>query len=153
MKVIDLKEEECFVEQYVNLRNKYTELLLTSPVDISQTKEWIKRNNIEIRGLVQDNILLGVVVLYLDRDGEIAFFVKNLNKGVGSRLLEIIEEVAKEKRLRFVWAWVLKDNLIAQRVFDKNGFVKERITEREYKGVTKFGIKYKKTYAVDRRES
>ena len=141
MKIIDLKKEEFFIEQYVNLRNSYVKLLLTLPVSISETKEWLKRNDIEIRGFVQDNLLLGVVILYLNRDSEIAFFVKYPKKGIGSKLLKIIEKVAKEKDLEFIWSWVLKDNFIAQRVFEKNGFVREKITERmhnkkEYRGIT-----------------
>jgi len=140
MKIIDLKKEEFFIEQYVNLRNSYVKLLLTLPVNISETKEWLKRNDIEIRGLAQDNVLLGVVILYLSRDGEIAFFAKQVNKRIGSRLLKIIKEVAKEKKLKFIWAWVLKDNFIAQRVFEKNGFVRGEISERiynkkEYRGI------------------
>jgi len=144
MKIIDLKKEEFFIEQYVNLRNSYVKLLLTLPVSISETKEWLKRNDIEIRGFVQDNLLLGVVILYLNRDSEIAFFVKYPKKGIGSKLLKIIEKVAKEKNLKSIWAWVRKDNLIAQHVFEKNGFVKEGISKKRYNTVIKLGIKYKK---------
>jgi len=145
MEIIDFKEKEYFIEQYVHLRNSYTDLLFTSPVNIPETKEWLKKkNDIEIRGLVQDDILLGVVILYLNREGEIAFFVKNQNKGIGGQLLHIIVEVAKKKDMKFIWGWVLKDNFIAQRVFQKNGFVKESISEREYKGIIKYGIMYKK---------
>jgi len=145
MEIIDFKEKEYFIEQYVHLRNSYTDLLLTSPVNIPETKECLKKtNDIEIRGIVQDNILLGVVILYLNREGEIAFFVKKQNQGMGSRLLEIIEGVAKEKNLRSIWGWVLKENLIAQRVFEKKGFIKEGRSEREYRGIINHGIKYKK---------
>lgn len=143
-KIVDLKEEEFFIEQYVHLRNSYTELLLTSPVNIFDTKEWLKRNDIEIRGIVQNRVLLGVVILYLSKDGEIAFFVKNQNKGKGSKLLCIIEKVAKEKNLLSIWGWVLEDNLIAQQVFKKCGFVKEGTTQKEYKGIIKQGTKYRK---------
>lgn len=141
--VINLKEKEDFFDQYINLRNKYTELLLTSPVTLPETKEWLKREDIEIRGLVQNNVLLGVVILYLNRNGEIAFFVREPNQGIGSRLLQIIQNVARGKGLQSVWAWVLHDNLIAQRVFEKNGFVKIGMSEREYKAITKQGIEYK----------
>lgn len=147
--VIDLKKEGYFIEQYIQLRNNYTEVLLTSPVNISETKEWLKINDIEIRGLVQNEILLGAVILYIGRDGEIAFFVKDQNKGIGSKLLNIIKEVAMERDLESIWGWALKDNFIAQRVFEKNRFVREGIVEREYKGVIKKGIMYKKVLIHD----
>ena len=143
IETIDLKEKEDFLDQYIDLRNKYIELLLTSPVTLPETKEWIKRNNIEIRGLVQDNVLLGAVILYLSRNGEITFFVKEPNKGIGSKLLQIIQNIARGKGLQSVWAWVLEDNFIAQRTFEKNGFVKTGMSEREYKGTTKQGFEYK----------
>jgi GNAT superfamily N-acetyltransferase len=147
MEIIDLQEKEYFIEQYVHLRNRYAELLLTSPVTISETKEWFKKDDdIEVRGLVQDNILLGVVILYLNKDGEISFFVKSQNKGIGSHLLHIVAEVAGKKNLEFIWGWVLKDNFIAQRVFEKNGFVKQGISERKYRGEIKQGIRYKKCF-------
>jgi predicted acetyltransferase len=142
--IIDLKKESGFIDQYVHLRNAYTELLLTSPVTPAETKVWLKRDDIEVRGLVHGNILLGAVILYLSRNGEIAFFVKNKNKGFGSTLLDIIENVAKEKRLKSLWAWVLKDNITAQRVFDKNGFLQENIKTRVFKGIIRQGIEYKK---------
>ncbi len=144
MKIIDLKEEEYFIEQYVTLRNNHTELLLTLPVSISETREWLKRNDIEVRGFVQDDVLLGVVILYKQKDGEVAFFVRYPSKGIGGKLLKEIEEVAREKKLRFIRAWVRKDNLIAQRVFEKNGFKKGDISKRESHDGVKLGTEYKK---------
>jgi RimJ/RimL family protein N-acetyltransferase len=144
MKVVDLKEEEDLIKQYVDLRNSYADLLLTSPVNVPETKKWLKKNEIEIRGVVEDGALLGVAILYLNRSGEIAFFTKYKNKGIGGRLLYIIKEVAARRYLKSVWAWVLNDNFIAQRVFKKNGFVKEGISEREYNNKIFSGIIFKK---------
>lgn len=143
-RVVDLKKEESFVEQYINLRNSYTGMLLTEPVNLSGTREWLKKADIEVIGLAEDNALLGAVILYLDRDGEIAFFAGEKNRGIGSKLLVLIEDVAKQKMLQSVCSWVLKENLIAQRVFEKNGFRKEGETVREYKGMSRQGIEYKK---------
>ena len=63
-----------------------------------------------------------MVILYVGKGSEITFFVKHPNQGIGSKLLNIIEDVAKERKLTSLWAWVLKNNFIAQRVFTKNGF-------------------------------
>lgn len=144
MRAANLKEEEYFIEQYVNLRNTYTEVLLTSPVNIRETKEWLRRHDIEVRGVVQDDVLLGVVILYMHNNGEVACFVRYPNKGIGSELLKMIEEVARGKKLGFIWAWVRKDNFIAQRAFEKNGFRKTEVSEREYDNTLKQGIEYKK---------
>lgn len=142
MNVINLKKDEYFLKQYVSLRNSYTKLLLTSPVVIGQTKKWLTRDDIEIRGLAQANVLLGIAILYIGRNGEIAFFVKYPSKGIGSRLLKIIEVVAKERGLKYTWAWVLKDNLMAQRAFIKNGFKNEGTSSKEYQGAVIAGIRY-----------
>lgn len=143
-RIIDLKKEKGFVEQYINLRNKYADLLLTSFVNVLGTQKWLNTTNAEIRGIVQNNVLCGVVILHLDKNAEIGFFVKYQNKGIGSKLLNIIEKVAKEKGLDSIWAWALEDNVIAQHVFEKNGFVKKDTSKREYDGMTKSGINYRK---------
>ena len=144
IKVIDLKKRPRFLDQYITLRNTHAEFLLTSPVTYSDTKKWLLNNHIEIRGLIQNDILLGATILYLDREGEIAFFVKQPNTGIGSNLLMIIQEVAHQKGLNSVWAWVLRDNAIARRTFEKNGFLKMEPAERIYKGAIKQGITYRK---------
>ena len=144
MEIIDLKKEKSFIEQYVQLRNKYTELLLALPVNILDTKEWLKKNDVEIRGIVQNNVLLGVTILYLSKGGEVSFFVKDKNAGLGSKLLDIIDEIAKDKRMESVWAWVLDYNFIAQKVLEKKGYIKQGMSEREYGGTVKQGFKYKK---------
>jgi len=99
-RIINLKKEEDFIEEYVSLRNRYRELLLTKPVNVLGTKEWLKRSDIEVRGIAKGPILLGVTILYLNQNGESAFFAKVQNQGLGTKLLKIIEEVAKEKKIR-----------------------------------------------------
>ena len=145
IEIVDLKEKENLIEEYVHLRNRYAELLLTLPVNVSATKEWIKKNDdVEVRGLVQNNILLGVAILYLNREGEIAFFAKEQQKGIGSKLLNIIEEVAREKKLKGVWAWVLSSNTVAQKSFMKNGYLSEQKTQRRYNDKNLEGFIFRK---------
>ncbi len=141
---IDLKREDRFVGQYVQLRNSYVDLLLTSCVGDSETREWLKNENVEARGIVRDDVLAGVVILYMNKGGEIAFFAKERNRGIGSRLLALIEGVARKRKLEAIWGWVLEANLIAQRVFEKSGFVSEGMSEREYEGIVRRGVKYTK---------
>lgn len=150
METIDLKKEAGFVDQYIELRNRYAELLLTSAVEMTGTRQWLKRDNVEIRGIADGGALLGVVILYLDRDNEIAFFAREGNRGIGSKLLSIIESVAVEKRLGSMRAWVLEGNIAAKRTFEKNGFKKVGEKVREYKGMSNQGIEYKKILGLKR---
>lgn len=147
--IVDLKLNDKYIDEYIVMRNSYAELLVTSVVDKEGTMKWLKNANIEIRGVVVDDKLQGVVILYLDREGEIAFFVKEKNKGLGTMLLSIIEDVAKEKLLPYIWAWVLKDNEIAKHVFKKVGFLEEGFDVKIKNGVEYRGIRLKKELSYD----
>jgi predicted acetyltransferase len=149
MRIINLKKEEAYIKEYISLRNRYSEFLLTKPVNVKETKEWLKGSDVETRGIVQDAILLGVAILYLNRGGEIAFFAKDRHQGIGTKLLKIIERVAKEKNLKSVWAWVLSDNLYAPRTFQKNGYLMEGESSRSYEGESKTGFIFRKKILRD----
>lgn len=144
IEAIDIKECPGFLEQYVALRNRYIDLLVTDPVSVEQTKRWLARSDIEVRGLAYEGILLGAVILYASRENEIAFFVKEPNKGIGSRLLDLVEQVAIAKKLDSVWAWVLDENNIAKRVFEKKGFYQDGIKQKDKGAAIKTGIVYRK---------
>lgn len=141
--VIDLKQHQEFLEQYITLRNRYVGVLLTSPVTLAETQKWFANSHVEIWGIVEEQVLLGVALLYLDKGGEVAFFVREPNKGTGSQLLCIIKQIASDKRLPSIWAWVLHDNMSAQKAFEKNGFVRMGMSRREYQGVLKEGFEYR----------
>jgi GNAT superfamily N-acetyltransferase len=139
-KVIDLRKNDKYIPQYVDLRNSYINLLLTSSVTVDDTKKWLTKEDVEIRCIIDKDILIGAVILYLNRNGEIAFFARHKKKGIGSRMLRAIEEVAKEKRLNSVWAWVLTTNLAAHKTFIKNGYIIEKKEARVYKDSNYDGI-------------
>ena len=145
-RIIDLKSEEGFLKEYVALRNRYTSLLLTKPVSVVETKRWLERSEIEVRGIVQGSGLTGVTILYLKRKGEIAFFAKELNQGIGTKLLRIIERVAKEKHLSSVWAWVLDNNLPAKRAFEKSGYKPDCKSRRCHEGENRLGVIFRKQF-------
>jgi RimJ/RimL family protein N-acetyltransferase len=151
-RVVNLKEEKEFIDQYVQLRNRYCDLLVTSPVNVAETREWLRRKDIEIKGIVRDNLLIGVVILFLSRSGEITFFSRFERSGLGSKLLSIIEVAAKERGLQEVWAWVLSDNVIAQRSFLKNGYQEKGNSTKEHRGQIMTGFVFRKTlFQVDRQ--
>jgi ribosomal protein S18 acetylase RimI-like enzyme len=139
-RIVDLKKEPDFLEQYVEMRNQYREVLLTEPVDIAETRDWVRSDGIEISGLVRGRSLLGAAVLYLGNGGEIAFFARQPNEGIGSKLLEAIESVARKQKLSEVWAWVLSDNTIARRAFMKNGYRLDAESERTHHHEARSGV-------------
>ncbi len=150
--IVNLKEETNFIEQYVQLRNQYCDLLVTNPVNISETRKWIKREDIEVRCIVRDNLLVGVVILFINRKGEIAFFSRIRHQGLGSKLLSIIENVAKDRGVREVWAWVLFNNVVAQRAFLKNGFKMSESLTKTYKDQIMNGFVFRKElFKVDHK--
>ena len=145
--VIDIKknsDKKNIITQYVNLRNRYVDLLLASPVEVDETIEWLEKSDIEIRGLIKEGVLCGVGILYLNKGGEVTFFVDEPKKGYGSRLLKIMDEAAKERGLESVWAWVLDYNHGAQKAFEKNGYFRDKVAQRNYNQKEHRGILYRK---------
>lgn len=143
-RIINLKEEADFIEQYVLLRNGYCDLLVTNPVNAADTGAWLNRDDVEIRGIVRGSRLIGVSILYLERKGEIAFFSEIRGSGLGGKLLSVIEAIAITRGLREVWAWVLSDNAVAQRAFLKSGYQREKESTREFKEQTMKGFIFRK---------
>lgn len=149
-RVIDLKKDKSFIEQYVTLRNRYQELLLTESVNVAETKWWLERNDVEVRGIVKGPNLLGVAILSI---AEISFFVKFQNQGFGTKLLEIIEKVAKRKKLVSVWAWVRDSNWVAIRTFLSNGYTLKIRTERFYENEIIGGYIFRKNLSYGKESS
>jgi RimJ/RimL family protein N-acetyltransferase len=145
MEIINLKNDISLINQYIELRNRHAHLLLTDTVNKRETSEWLKKPDIEVVGLVENNILLGVAIIYFDRNGEIAFFAKEPNKGIGSKLLILIEDIALRNNLQHIWAWTLEENQIAQRTFEKGGFQSCGKFSKIFKGKTQNGIKFIKS--------
>ena len=148
-RVIDLREDIDFIEQYIRLRNNYCDLLATDPVNAAGTAAWLDRSDVEIRGIVRDNRLVGISILYLERNGEIALFSEIKGSGLGGTLLSIIEKVARARSLQEVWAWVLIENAIAQRAFLKAGYRKEKKLEKLFHNETLEGVVFKKELSED----
>ncbi len=144
--ILDLKDHPELVSQYVELRNCYCELLLTHSVDIAETIQWIEKTTAEIRVIQEGNSLLGVVLLYVDRGGEVAFFAREQNRGIGTKMLQVVDIVAKQKSLQEIWAWVREDNLVAAKVFKKCGYRESGREDRLYKEQRISGIRFTKTF-------
>ena len=148
-RVINLKDKGSFIAQYVELRNKYSEMLLTLPVNVEETKKWLENEDIEVIGVVKGKVLLGVAILYLHRAGEIAFFVRTPNCGVGGYLLEVVERSARDKRIESIWAWVLDDNVAARKAFTKAGYALEKESDKYLERKLKKGVIFRKAISLD----
>jgi ribosomal protein S18 acetylase RimI-like enzyme len=148
-RVINLKSEGSFIAQYVELRNKYCDLLLTESVNIEETKKWIKSENVEVVGVVKGDALLGAAILYLHRAGEIAFFVRTPNHGTGSNLLKLLERIARDRGIVNMWAWVLEENIAAQRTFIKAGYALEKESSKYFERRLRKGVVFRKTVSLD----
>jgi phosphinothricin acetyltransferase len=144
MKTIDLKKEIRYIEQYIALRNNYSDLLLTNPINKNDTLKWFKNKKIEIRGIIEREELIGIVILYINKGGEVTIFVKDKHRGLGKQLISIVEKIAKENNLCFIYAWVLKDNNNAKKLFEKCGFSQEGVEFKKYNEILFEGIQYKK---------
>jgi GNAT superfamily N-acetyltransferase len=145
MKIIDLKKDDEYISQYIELRNSYSHLLLTDIVKKEETVKWIKNSKTTILGTAKNNELLGVIILYLDRDNEIAIFTKEQKKGIGTLLLTEIEKTAKKNNINKLWAWVRKDNIPAQKLFEKNGYKLTKNSLRKYDNKDLNGFVFQKT--------
>src|SRR5208283_5873663 len=107
METVDLKTHRSYVQQYLDLRNAHRDLLLTRELTLEETIPWLDATDTEIRCLVNGHIVVGVVMLYLEKNGEVSFFTRDPRKGLGSKLLRVIEQVARERKIDKIWAWVL----------------------------------------------
>ena len=94
-KIIDLKMTEKFTEEYVSLRNHYCEFLLTKPVNVSETRAWLKSNGIEVRGIVGNATLLGAIELPIPALPKQKIIVSKLKEEMGS-INQIQEGISKE---------------------------------------------------------
>jgi len=144
LRLIDLREEPRFTAAYVRLRNRYTDLLLSAAVGLGETQRWLQRGDVAVRCLVRGDTLLGAAVLYLHREGEIAFFTSEPGRGVGGRLLRAMEQTARERGLRCIWGWVLEGNTRALKVFEKSGFIRRGMSVRKFRGERLPGVRLDK---------
>lgn len=134
MRIVNLKSNPVYISQYVQLRNHFKELLMTDPVTIQETQKWLESQDVEVRLLIKQNKVEGAIVLYINKDNEIAIFVKNTGKSLGSELLKAIIEEAKCRNIPYLRAIVRNDNIYAKRFFIKHGFMIRMQYVKKYKG-------------------
>jgi hypothetical protein len=125
--ILNLKEHTIYLSQYVVLRNKHYKALNSKKVTLKETQKWIEGNLI-ILIAVKKSTLLGVGIIYLDKQNEVSLFVAEKDKGIGTILMKEILKIAKIKKLR-LWGWT--KNPIMERLFNKFKF--RRVYEINFK--------------------
>ncbi len=124
MKLIYLKNASIrILEEYVNLRNKYVKELNTKKVTLKETLNWLEEANVIIIGIEENQKLLGAGIIYLDKNNQFSYFSKHISKGIGTVLLEKIEEVAANNKLEKLWAQVNIDNIVSIKCLEKNRWI------------------------------
>ena len=125
-RTVDLKSKKTpieIIEQYVALRNRYRDLINSREVSVEETIEWLSESHAIIYGIVEGDALLGVLVIYVDKDHELTFFSRTSGKGIGTVLLKLADELAMEHKIERLWAWTFCDNVPARKSFIKNGWI------------------------------
>jgi len=145
MQLINIKNSVEYIKQYVEMRNLFTQALLTESVNVENTKRWLNKTDSRVLGLVAKNLLKGVVIIYPQRNFEIAVFAAEERKGIGTSLLEIAEIHANKLGSNFIWAWVRNDNFSAQRCFINSNYAEEGRDVRQYNGHSIKGVIFTKS--------
>ncbi len=137
LKIVNLIDTPRFMTEYVDLRNRYTKELLTAIVTVDETVAWLNGSNVHVLIAENGDELLGAIILYLDKNGEIAIFTKYQGKQIASALLQNMKNVAKKiYSLQSLWCWVANNNHASLRVFIKNDFVLFENTTRRYGNIS-----------------
>jgi len=124
---MNLKDADSkILAQYVDLRNEYHRELSTQKVGFEETVRWLDRANVIAEVIVQNNELLGVGIIYLDRNNELTYFVKYPHRGIGTTVLRKMEGLASANRIEKLWAKVNSENTASIRCFIKNEWVQSK---------------------------
>ena len=143
-KIVNIRENIEFLDEYVSLRNKYVDNLLSHHVTLQDTLKWLNNTDVELYGLVKGKEIIGVILIYVEKGGEITFFVKYPGRGLGSVLLQTAEKFAIKMDIKRLYAWTRCDNVAARRSFEKNGYTNQGIYIRDYEGNKIKGYKWVK---------
>lgn len=146
--VIDLNHNLQYLNQYIELRNKYKDKLFTKSVNYEETKKWIKNNFILIKIAIKNEILLGVVVLYLNKNNEITIFTKEESKGIGSLLLIEIEKYALKNNIKYIYSWVEQSNEISKALFFNQNFLLFNESIKKYNDIEYIGNIFQKELSI-----
>jgi N-acetylglutamate synthase-like GNAT family acetyltransferase len=142
MILCDLKDALYLTDQYVKLRNLWAKNLLTDDVNEKETLEWLHEKSVVVLVACEEDEVVGASILYLEKEGEIAIFVKYPMQGIATILLRSMKELARLYQLQYIWGWVEEENIASSTIFLKNGFNEMEKKSRQYKDMIVKGCVY-----------
>ena len=142
--IVDLANNLQFIKPYIELRNSFSDKLLCDTVQLKETLEWIKHNTIVVLVALEQEQLVGAVILYLSKDNEVSIFSKVSRKGIGTHLLQAIERVALKKQLPSLYSWIEDTNKISQTLFVKQKYISKRQSTKSHNNVEYLGTSFQK---------
>lgn len=101
---------------------------------IEELLEYLNQNHVILIGAYQEELLVGFLWSYKHEFfGEKRLHINQIvvqtdyrGKKVGSKLMEAVEEVAKEQKINTIDLFVSEDNLKAINMYDSIGYMTER---------------------------
>ena len=143
MNILNLKQHHHLLKDYVKLRNAFSKDLLSDHVTMEQTEAWLTRRDVEVL-VAFDTRLIGACILHVYRNAEVTIFVADTGRGIGSLLLNKIEELAQKRHILNLWAWTKLSNHAAQALFKKNNYTPQSRSVKIYHDNEITGIKFEK---------
>jgi RimJ/RimL family protein N-acetyltransferase len=124
---VDIKSADSdMLLQYVGLRNMYVTELATEKVELEETLCWLKQTPVIIQGMVEDDELRGVGIVYRDRHDELTYFARYPRRGIGTLILKRMEDLASAHGIDRLWAKVNSNNVASARCLIRNGWVRTK---------------------------
>lgn len=116
-----LNANSRYVPQYVALRNRYTEHLLSHNVDVEETRQWLGLRCVWIA--VQGGSVLGAAWIDASRADQLSIVCAQPGQGVGTLLMDFVEKEAKKYGRRSLSVAVSDRNPPALAFFLSRGYI------------------------------
>ena len=117
---INLNDNRQYIQSYIDLRNKYTDELMTKVITVQGTIEWFENGQGgAIHCLIEDDGVVAAVIVHKRK--EVTIFSDKA--GMGDKLLKEAERMARNLGYDKLWARVKDGNYPAHAAFDRNGYV------------------------------
>ena len=129
MEINLIKANVNILRQYVELRNRFHKELDTIQVTLDETITWIQAARVLGTCIMENNTLIGVGIIYLDRGNEVACFTNPQGKGIVGIVHKSLEKMATKENIHSLWAKTWAEDLRARRSLEKNGYVLTSLDE------------------------
>ena len=116
--MVNLCSAREHVKGYIDLRNRYTDELMTKPITVESTEEWLRSGGGLIHIAVECGSVVSAVIVHKRR--EVTIFSDKA--GVGNTLLAEAEAMAQELGFCDLWARVEENNIKAHDLFLRIGY-------------------------------